>query len=195
MATVAALALAGCSEDEPSPRPDAAGASDTEGSTDAAEPTDGSTATSGPDVTGTVPDVEEPVASRTVTQDGNTYRLDVFPLVFEEGSPAVSVNVRMVFEKVTGTVTSGLLASQEDQRSIRARRASGIQVIDRKGGTAYLPARDAEDRPLCSPEVPGTANNGDLVYITCVFGGLDDEVEALDLVVPTFGAFRDVRAE
>lgn len=148
------------------------------------------------EVSGTVPDVDEPIATRTVTRDGNSYRLDVFPLVFDQGSPGVSVNLRLVFQEMAEpTVHLGLLASQEDQGSVRVRRASGLQVIDRKGGMAYLPARDAEGLPLCSPELPTSARDGDQVYVTCVFGGLADDVGALDLVVPTFGTFRDVSTE
>lgn len=184
--TALALGLAGCSEGEGS-------------SSDAADPAESPTASGsagspdGTEVSGTVPDVGEPIASRTVTQDGNTYRLDVFPLAFDEGSPGVAATIRLSFDSMAEpAVRPGLLASVEDQGSIRVRRASGLQLVDRAGGTAYLPARDAEGAPLCSPEVPAEAREGDTVYLTCVFGGLDEDARSLDLVVPSFGTFRDV---
>jgi hypothetical protein len=163
-------------------------ASGSSGSPSASPETSAST-----EVSGTVPDVGEPVASRSVTRSGNTYRLDVFPLAFDEGSPGVAVNLRLTFDKMSEpTVLPGMLASVEDLGSVRMRRASGLQVVDRAGGTAYLPARDSEGIPLCSPEVPNEAREGDTVYVTCVFGGLAEDAETLDLVVPSFGTFRDV---
>lgn len=197
VASVAVLALSGCSgdaDDADDADPGASAPSASATASASASEADG-TAEAGDDteVSGTVPEVDEPVATRTVRQDGNGYRLDVFPLVFTEGSPGVSVNVRLVFEEMSSpSVRSGLLASEEDQGSVRASRASGLRVIDRKGATAYLPARDAEGLPLCSPRVPVDAAVGDQVYVTCVFGGLPEGVESLDLVVPTFGTFRDV---
>ncbi len=190
VALAATLGLAGCSDADGQ---SAAEPSDTP--TAAAESQGGETE-SDTEVTGTVPDVDEPVAARTIQQDGNRYRLDVFPLVAEAGSPGVSVNIRLTFEKMSQpTIRMGLLASVEDQGSVRMRRASGLQVIDRAGGTAYLPARDADGIPLCSPEVPNEASAGDQVYVTCVFGGFPEDVESLDLVVPNFGTFRDVPFE
>lgn len=186
-----ALVLTGCAEDgeqsasQPSQAPSSA--------TSSAAASGDERAT---EVSGTVPDVGEPVATRTVKLDGNVYRLDVFPLVAEQGSPGVSVNIRLVFEQMQEpAVRVGLLASQEDQGSVRVRRASGLTVVDRDAGMAYLPARDADDYPLCSPEVPAEAIDGDQLYVTCVFGGFEDDVESLDLVVPNFGTFRDVPFE
>lgn len=185
-ATVGLVACSGGDAQSTADRSEAPATSESSGSTEI-------TAGGDTEVTGTVPDVGEPAATRTVQLEGNRYRLDVFPLVADQGSPGVSANIRLSFEKMAEPmIRPGLLASVEDQGSVRMRRASGLQIIDRAGGMAYLPARDADDVPLCSPEVPTEASAGDQLYVTCVFGGFPEDVETLDLVVPNFGTFRDV---
>lgn len=196
VAAAAVLGLAGCSGVDVQSAADQSQEPATSPPSETAEADQPAEAGVETEVTGTVPDVGEPVATRSIQQEGNAYRLDAFPLVAEEGSPGVSVNIRLVFEKMsTPAVRPGLLASIEDQGSVRVRRASGLQIIDRAGGMAYLPARDAEGVPLCSPEVPHQASTGDQLYVTCVFGGIPEDVESLDLVVPNFGTFRDVPFE
>jgi hypothetical protein len=70
---------------------------------------------------------------------------------------------------------------------ITAYDASGIGLVDGDAQKRYLPVRDSEGTCLCtndfgSADVPAGGSR----TITATFGGVPDDVDALDVQVPTF---------
>lgn len=182
------MLLAGCSGSDP--EDDDAARSNSVAAGDATRSGDGETPDA--EVTGTVPELGDPVASRELKRGGITYRLDVFPLERSEGAETVTMHVRLVFADVGEDADVDVVLSADGAFSQAARENNGFKLVDDEGAMAYLPARNENDTALCSPKMPVNAATDDKVYVTCLFGGIPTDVQDLDLIASAFGSFDDV---
>lgn len=192
-ALVVALGLVACSGSDGSEGDNGQEDNSARSADPVASPESGDTGEEGAtEIVGTIPDLGEPVANRSVTREGNTYRLDVFPLTLGDGDSTLAVNVRLVFADMSASESMETVLSADGAFSSASRYNNGFTLVDPASGTVFLPARDDEDNALCSPEMPTSASTGDELYVTCLFGGVPADVESLDLSVASFGTFDDV---
>ena len=141
-------------------------------------------------VSGSVPDVGSPVAERSLVRGGSTYRLEVYRLQRGDGG-VVTANVRLDFAEIANPSELEQVLAPDAAFETAMRIPSGIDLVDTHGGVLYKPAK-ADDKSVCGPEFPNSAETGDQLYVSCVYAGVDDSVTSVDLRAGEFGTFHDV---
>lgn len=65
--------------------------------------------------------------------------------------------------------------------------ASGLGLVDAEGQKLYLAAHDSEGSCLCTSGLAGiTAPSGEAIVLTATIGGVPEDLEQVDVVVPHF---------
>lgn len=213
-----ALGISGCgltqgedseraSEEAPSESADAEESADASESTDAEESTD----------TDEVADVEEadstdadedaapageqgaPVAVRRGSIDGESVSLELIELDRSGDTTVLNLRVAALGEtessiggQISDTFDDGV-AQGDDDAELDGSTLDGISLIDSQNRRRYLVARDSTDTCVCDGNLGGAfVEQGAPLTLSATFGAPPEDVEAVDVVVPSFGTFRDV---
>lgn len=175
-----------------------------------AEPVEGVGATEDPDApeeTDTVPEEEteessgEALASREGQIDGEPVLLEVtelrrsgsttsltFQLTIDEASAGEDADSA----QVAGTFDDGV-GEAGAERGQDSRTVDGISLIDNQNRQRYLVARDSEGVCVCDGSTSSVfVEPGAPQVLSATFGAPPADVEAVDVVIPSFGTFKDV---
>lgn len=148
----------------------------------------------------------EPVAERVAQVPYDDTGASAFPAastylvasvygIYREGDHAqLQLGLRMAGDAPDGFIggMTFLLSAPsgiEDQDP-SSNEATGMNLVDTKAGKAYLVARDAENKCLCSTNPKFGAGTTTLVSAT--YAAPADDVSSMSVYLPTFGMFRDV---
>lgn len=198
MALFAALAVmiaAGCSEDD-------------EKSSDAAKTESVPTAT-GPPETVTTPEgarEEVPAAALAGSQgqiDDDPVRLDIVELKRSGQTTALTLRLTIVGEGGSDSAISAQVASTFDDGIFQSVRGGtsisgggsmdGISLIDSRNGKRYLVARDERGECVCDTDLSSAfVEPQSPLLLSATFGAPPSDVDAVDVVIPRFGTFKDV---
>lgn len=132
--------------------------------------------------------LQDPIGTREVVSDGNTYALDLFSLERRDDTVVLNARVRYV-EVMDETVDNRLLAPSEAIAQVQG-QSSGFRLVDTAAGKVYAPATYGEDRTTCTPQMPMRAATGDVAYFSCTFGA--PESDTVEVTASRFGSFNDV---
>jgi hypothetical protein len=194
-AALAVMIAAGCSEDD-------------EKSSDAAKTESVPTAT-GPPETVTTPEgarEEVPAAALAGSQgqiDDDPVRLDIVELKRSGQTTALTLRLTIVGEGGSDSAISAQVASTFDDgifQSVRGGTSTsgggsmdGISLIDSRNGKRYLVARDERGECVCDTDL-GSAfvEPQSPLLLSATFGAPPSDVDAVDVVIPRFGTFKDV---
>lgn len=144
-----------------------------------------------PSVSGTIPPLGNPLGSRSVKDQGNTYDLDLYPLRRGDGG-VVTLNARVRYTSVTGSTVARDLLSGSGAFSKATGEPNGFTLVDAANKKLYRPAKDQRDNALCAPDMPATAKTGDELYVSCVFGAPPPTVTTVVVGAAKFGSFDNV---
>lgn len=202
---VLALAAVGCGGGE-----DGGSQADATTENRSAEPVEGVGATEDPEApeeTDTVPEEEteessgEALASREGQIDGEPVLLEVTELRRSGGTTALtlrlsvgepsagedeaSAQIAQTFDDGLGEATGG-----QGQDSFTL---DGVSLVDNQNRQRYLVARDSQGVCVCDGNLSGKfVEPGAPSVLSATFGAPPADVEALDVVIPSFGTFKDV---
>lgn len=202
---VLALAAVGCGGGE-----DGGSQADATTENRSAEPVEGVGATEDPEApeeTDTVPEEEteessgEALASREGAIDGDAVLLEVTELRRSGGTTALtlrlsvgepsagedeaSAQIAQTFDDGLGEATGG-----QGQDSFTL---DGVSLVDNQNRQRYLVARDSQGVCVCDGNLSGKfVEPGAPSVLSATFGAPPADVEALDVVIPSFGTFKDV---
>lgn len=72
-------------------------------------------------------------------------------------------------------------------------RLDGVSLVDAKNRKRYLVARDSKGDCVCDAGLGSKfVEGGAPLTLSATFGAPPEDVEALDVVIPSFGTFKDV---
>lgn len=150
----------------------------------------GSDDTSDPVNAGQVDPGEEEPRETLASQDVNTLETDLHIAVHELARGAETVELTFSVTNIgdnESEIVHGWLGSGGDAD------VSGVKLVDPTNGKVHLVARDANDACVCST-YGGTdsfATDESILY-SATFGAPPEDVETMDVQVPTAGTFNDV---
>lgn len=134
----------------------------------------------------------EPVNTRTLEKDGNTYTLTLYPLV-RDGAETV-LTVQISYDKVTRSSNGELVGilSDGDQFSSMHGFANGFKLLDM--GTRKLYGVAVYDRvmALCSPTLRRPSAQGDRIEVSCTYLDVPQSTQKMTVLSHHFGRFDDV---
>jgi hypothetical protein len=141
------------------------------------------------------------VASRDGQIDGEAVRLEITDLVRSGSTTALTFELSVAETRAGETEASAQIAQTFDDGLAEATggkgqdsfTADGISLIDATNGKRYLVARDSGgvcvcDGNLASRFVEPAAPTG----LSATFGAPPADVESVDVVIPSFGTFKNV---
>ena len=199
-----AVASAGCGggEDRDGDRPAEGSGSDEalEGAGES-QPAGGALDDTAPDPSSQEDEAGDALASREGQIDGDAVRLDItelrrsgsttaltFELTVGEpraGEDEPSAQVGTTFDDGVGEATGG---KGQDSFTL-----DGVSLVDAENRKRHLVARDSEGVCVCDGGLSGTfVKPGAPVVLSATFGAPPADVDAVDVVIPKFGTFKDV---
>ena len=195
LVALAVAALAACNGDDEKP----------------AAPKDGGSArtATGPPQAVTTPEGERKsapagaLATREGQIDGDPVRLDVVEL--KRSGETTALNLRLtvaedagsdsnISAQVAGTFDDGIFQRIRGGTSTSGGSSlDGISLVDNRNRKRYLIGRDERGACVCDADL-GSAfvKPGAPLLLSATFGAPPRDVDALDVVIPRFGTFKDV---
>lgn len=150
------------------------------------------------EATETAPAPEEALASRESTVDGLPVRLDIVELARTGETAALTLQLTLVgggasdSAQVAQTFDDGL-SDITGGRGQDAFTLDGVSLIDADNAQRYLVARDSGGVCVCDGNLAGKFVEPDApLTLSATFGAPPEDVEAVDVVVPSFGTFKGV---
>jgi hypothetical protein len=131
--------------------------------------------------------------------DGNPVQLEIVEL--KRGGSTMTLTFRLTGEEgqggsqVASTFDDGIfqkLKSTEDPTA-GADSLDGITLIDTKNRKRYLVGRDEDGACVCDTDLGNAFANADApLLLSATYAAPPPDVRAMDVLVPHFGAFKDV---
>ncbi len=101
------------------------------------------------------------------------------------GEDEPSAQIAQTFDDGTGEIDGG---QGQDSSTV-----DGVSLIDNQNRKRYLVARDSEGFCVCDGELSSKfVEVGAPTVLSATFGAPPSDVEAVDVVIPSFGTFKDV---
>ena len=188
-ALAAAALLVGCSGDEEKPKE---GGGNTTGEVRTATTPEGGTETA---------PAEAVVPGRQSTIDDDPVQLEVLELQRSGETTALTLRLTVApgAEESASAQVSNTFDDGENQKVEGGSTTAGygsmdaISLIDTKNRKRYLVGRDSGGACLCDTDLSSAfVKPGAPLLLSATFGAPPADVEAVDVVVPRFGTFKDV---
>ena len=141
------------------------------------------------------------LASRVAQIDGEAVRLNVTELRRSESTTALTFELavgepRAGEEEPSATVGDTFddgLSESDGGKGQESWTVDGVSLVDAANRKRYLVARDSEGVCVCDNELLSiSVMPGSPVVLSATFGAPPADVEAVDVVIPKFGTFKDV---
>lgn len=143
----------------------------------------------------------EALAARDGQIDGVAVRLEITELRRSGATTALTFELSVDEPRagettdnaqVAGTFDDGL-SEVDGGKGQDSRTIDGVSLIDATNGKRYLVARDSEGVCVCDGDMSSTfVEPAGPVSLSATFGAPPPDVEAVDVVIPKFGTFKDV---
>jgi len=138
------------------------------------------------------------IASRVGTVNGGPVRLDILELS-RDGKTA-TLSLRLVYSRNAGDrVQVGDSfgdGATDDGESFSESSLDGISLLDTEKGKRYRVFRDESGRCVCDRELSDVyVAPGQPVLMSATFDAPPEDLKDIDVLVPRFGAFRDIPIE
>jgi len=140
------------------------------------------------------------LASREGQIDGDAVRLDITELRRSGSTTALTFELTVdeprageeePSAQVAQTFDDGL--SETDGKGQDYASLDGVSLVDARNRKRHLVARDSEGVCVCDEDLSGTfVKPGGPVVLSATFGAPPADVDAVDVVIPNFGTFKDV---
>jgi len=195
VAQIVAIALlgAGCGGDDDRTGTDRAGADQTH----AVQSTTAGAPAQDPAPTVAVADKDEPersLASRQGQIDDDPVRLQIVELA--RGATTSTLTIRVTNTGHQGSAQIHRVFSDGeigDESLNGSENLDGITLVDSRGAKRYLVARDSRGVCVCDTALGSTFLDPQTsLVLSATFAAPPAGVKAIDVVIPRFGAFRDV---
>ncbi|WP_017622657.1 hypothetical protein [Nocardiopsis chromatogenes] len=132
-------------------------------------------------------DARETIASQDVTTLGTDLHIAVHSLARGDETVELTFSVTNTGDEESDIFHTWLGAAS-DQYNV-----SGVKLVDSANGKVHLPARDEDGTCVCSTY--GGADElgpGDSILYSATYGAPPEDVETMDVKIPTAGSFDNV---
>jgi hypothetical protein len=190
VATLLAAVLIGCGGDDEEPKQESgSGAAQTSTATETATTPSGDTREA----------PAEPLAERDGSVDQKPVKLEILEL--KRSGETVALTFRLVAigdtsgAQVASTFDDGIFQKLDGTTDTTAGAGSldGISLIDATNRKRHLVGRDEDGACVCDRDLSNGFVSADApLLLSATFAAPPDDIEAMDVVVPHFGTFKDV---
>ncbi len=143
------------------------------------------------------------LATREGQIDDDPVRLDIVELKRSGQTAALNLRLAIVEEGGSDSTVSAQVASTFDDGIFQRIRGGtsiagggsldGISLVDNRNGKRYLVGRDDRGACVCDANLSSAfVKPGAPLLLSATFGAPPADVDAVDVVIPRFGTFKDV---
>ncbi len=142
------------------------------------------------------------IASREAQMDGVPVRLEITDLVRSGSTTALTFELSVAESRagetdagpsISQTFDDGTVGEIDGEKGQEPFTVDGISLIDTTNSKRYLVARDSEGVCVCESDLSSAnVEPGSPKALSATFGAPPADVDAVDIVIPNFGTFKNV---